>query len=103
ILRTKRPVAFDVHGEIIATGRFVIVDGFEVSGGGVVLNDAYPRRTADSLQKSDNIYWSHGKVTPEQRSLRNGHPGCAVCLTGLCGAGQSSMSMVWESGLFNLS
>ncbi|MDB6121142.1 MAG: adenylyl-sulfate kinase, partial [Pedosphaera sp.] len=33
-IRTKRPVAFDTHAEIVPTGRFVIVDGFEVSGGG---------------------------------------------------------------------
>ena len=102
ILRTKRPVAFDAHGEIIATGRFVIVDGFEVSGGGIVLEDAYPRRTADSLQKSDNIYWSHGKVTPEQRSLRNGHPGCVVWLTGLSGAGKSTIATELERELFNM-
>src|SRR5882762_3249679 len=36
VLRTKRPVAFDAHAEIVATGRFVIVDGLEVSGGGIV-------------------------------------------------------------------
>jgi len=29
-------LAFDVHADIIATGRFVIVDGFEVAGGGIV-------------------------------------------------------------------
>ena len=43
-LRTKRPLAFDAHDEIVATGRFVIVDGFEVSGGGIVVNDNYPDR-----------------------------------------------------------
>src|SRR5882724_1230337 len=62
-LKTRRPVAFDAHSEIVPTGRFVIVDGFEVSGGGIVAADTYPRRTSDSLHKSDNIYWSHGKVT----------------------------------------
>jgi len=35
-LRMRRPVAFDAHSEIVATGRFVIVDGFEVAGGGIV-------------------------------------------------------------------
>ena len=33
-LRTKRLVAFDAHNEIVSTGRFVIVDGFDVAGGG---------------------------------------------------------------------
>ncbi|MDA1276238.1 MAG: adenylyl-sulfate kinase [Verrucomicrobia bacterium] len=101
-LRTKRPVAFDVHSEIVATGRFVIVDGFEVSGGGIVAQDNYPRRTADSTHKSDNIYWSHGKVTHEQRNLRNGQCGCVLWLTGLSGAGKSTIATELERELFNL-
>ena len=100
-LRTRRPVAFDAHSEVAATGRFVIVDGFEVSGGGIVAAGDYPRRTADSLQKSHNIYWSQGKVTAGQRAARNGHRGCVVWLTGLSGAGKSTIATDLERELFN--
>jgi bifunctional enzyme CysN/CysC len=101
-IRTKRPVAFDMHSEIVPTGRFVIVDGFEVAGGGIVAEDDYPRRTADRLHKSDNIYWSHGKVTGQQRALRNGHAGRVVWLTGLSGSGKSTIANELERELFNL-
>jgi bifunctional enzyme CysN/CysC len=101
-IRTKRPVAFDLHSEIVSLGRFVIVDGYEVSGGGVIIDDNYPKRTSDTLHKSENIYWSHGKVTAEQRALRNGHPGCIVWLTGLSGAGKSTIATELERELFNL-
>jgi bifunctional enzyme CysN/CysC len=101
-LRTRRPIAFDAHSEIIATGRFVIVDGFDVAGGGIVLDDNYPRRTADSQHKSDHIYWSHGKVTPAQRRVRNGHSGYVIWLTGLSGSGKSTISTELERELFNL-
>lgn len=101
-LKTKRPVAFDAHSEIVATGRFVIVDGFEVSGGGIIATDNYPRRSSDSLHKSENIYWSHGKVTSSQRALRNGHSGCVIWLTGLSGSGKSTISTELERELFNL-
>src|SRR5687767_4835566 len=78
-IRTKRPVAFDAHSEIVPTGRFVIVDGYEVSGGGIIAPDTYPKRTTDSTHSSDELYWrSHGKVTAEQRARRNGHKGCVV-------------------------
>ncbi len=100
-LHTKRPVAFDVHAEIIATGRFVIVDGYEVAGGGIIAADNYPKRTADSLQKSHNIYWSQGKVTAKQRSLRNGHEGRVVWLTGLSASGKSTIAVELERELFN--
>lgn len=101
-LRTKRPIAFDAHTEIIPTGRFVIVDQYDVSGGGIILDDNYPRRTADSSHKSENIYWSHGKVTSEQRRLRNGHFGRVVWLTGLSGSGKSTLAVELERELFNL-
>jgi bifunctional enzyme CysN/CysC len=100
-LRTRRPVAFDAHSEIIPTGRFVIVDGFEVAGGGIVANDNYPRRTADSLHKSNNIYWSHGKVDTRQRAARNEHSGCVLWLTGLSGSGKSTIASDLERELFN--
>ena len=101
-IRTKRPVAFDVHADIVSTGRFVIVDGFEVAGGGIIAADNYPKRSIDGSHKSDNIYWSHGKVTAEQRARRNGHPGCVVWLTGLSGAGKSTIATELERELFNM-
>jgi len=101
-LHTRRPVAFDAISEIVPTGRFVIVDGFDVSGGGIIVADNYPRRTADSLHKSENIYWSHGKVTTEQRALRNNHSGRVVWLTGLSGSGKSTIATELERELFNL-
>ena len=101
-LRTKRPIAFDLHSDIVALGRFVIVDGYEVSGGGVIIDDNYPRRTSDNLHKSENIFWSHGKVTATQRAMRNGHSGSVVWLTGLSGAGKSTIATELERELFNL-
>ena len=100
-LRTRRPIAFDAHNEIAATGRFVIVDGFEVAGGGIIVADNYPRRTADSLQKSHNIYWSRGQVSSRQREHRGGHLGCVLWLTGLSGAGKSTIAVELERELFN--
>ncbi len=101
-LHTKAPIAFDVHTDIVPTGRFVIVDGFDVAGGGIVAADNYPRRTHDSHTKSNNIYWSHGKVTLQQRELRNGHCGYVLWMTGLSSAGKSTIATELERELFNL-
>jgi adenosine deaminase len=86
----------------VPTGRFVIVDGFDVSGGGIIAPHNYPRRTHDAATKSDNIYWSRGKVTAQQRELRNGHIGCVLWLTGLSSAGKSTIATDLERELFNL-
>lgn len=101
-LHTKKPIAFDVHNEIAATGRFVIVDGFDVSGGGIIAADNYPRRTHDANTKSLNIYWSRGKINAAQREARNGHLGCVVWLTGLSGSGKSTIATELERELFSL-
>jgi bifunctional enzyme CysN/CysC len=101
-IHTKAPIAFDVHTDIVPTGRFVIVDGFDVAGGGIIAADNYPRRTHDSHTKSNNIYWSHGKVTLQQRELRNGHCGYVLWMTGLSSAGKSTIATELERELFNL-
>jgi bifunctional enzyme CysN/CysC len=101
-LHVKRTIAFDCHSEIASTGRFVIVDDFEVSGGGIIVEDNYPRRTADSLQKSHNIYWSQGKITSQHREIRNNQSGCVLWLTGLSASGKSTIAMELERELFQL-
>jgi len=101
-IRTRRPVAFDVQADIVATGRFVIVDGFEVSGGGIIAADDYPKRASDGVVKGHDTFLSHGKVTSEQRARRNGHPGCVIWLTGLSGSGKSSIATELERELFNM-
>ncbi len=100
-LHTKKPIAFDTHAEVAAMGRFVLVDGLEVSGGGIIAGNNYPRRTRDPATKSGNIFWSRGKVTPRQRELRNGHPGCVIWLTGLSSSGKSTIAAELERALFN--
>lgn len=101
-IHTRRPIAFDVHSDIVPTGRFVVVDGFDVSGGGIIAPANYPRRTHDGTTKSHNIFWSRGKVTTRQRELRNGHAGCVLWLTGLSSAGKSTIATELERELFNL-
>jgi bifunctional enzyme CysN/CysC len=99
-LRTMRPVAFDAINEVAATGRFVIVDGFDVAGGGVIVPGNYPRRTADSLHKSRNLFWTSGRVTPGQRALYHGHAGRVVWLTGLSCSGKTTIATELERELF---
>ena len=50
---------------------------------------------------AENIFWSEGHVTRDQRWARNGHKGCIVWLTGLPGSGKSTLSRVVERELFS--
>lgn len=100
-IRTKSPIAFDNYERIVPTGRFVIVDGRQVCGGGVISKGEYPdRRDVLSGVKSQNIFWSEGKVTRGARERRNRHKGAIVWLTGLSGAGKSTIATELERELF---
>jgi hypothetical protein len=57
----------------------------------------------ETLHKSQNISWTRGKVTLEQRELQNGHAGCVVWFTGLSAAGKSTIATELERELFSRS
>ena len=100
-IRTKTPIAFDNADRIVNTGRFVFIDRFQVCGGGVISKGEYPdRRQVLSGVKSQNIFWSAGKITREAREQRNRHKGAILWLTGLSGAGKSTVATELERELF---
>jgi len=82
-----------------ALRRFVLIDGYEVAGGGVVLDDAI----ADAAEPSPPAALVHsvGHVSREEREARNRHKGAVVWLTGLSGAGKSTLAGHLERALFD--
>jgi adenylyl-sulfate kinase len=69
----------------------------------VISKGEYPdRRQVLSGVKSRNIFWSKGEVTREAREQRNHHKGAIVWLTGLPGAGKSTVAMELERELFRM-
>lgn len=97
-IQTRGALVFDNHDRNPLLGRFVLVDNRQVAGGGIIFGGAYIDR---SKIKSENIFWSEGNVTPKHRTLRNGHKGAVVWLTGLSGSGKSTISHALERELFN--
>jgi bifunctional enzyme CysN/CysC len=101
VVRTKLPIAFDNYDRIVPTGRFVLVDHRQICGGGIIAKGEYPdRRDVLSGIKSQNIFWTKGKVTRDVREARNVHKGAVIWLTGLSGAGKSSIATELERELF---
>jgi bifunctional enzyme CysN/CysC len=98
-IQVRGALAFDNADRNALLGRFVLLDGRQVGGGGIIFGGTYSDRTQP---KSANIFWSEGNVTPEQRYARNGHKGAVVWLTGLSGSGKSTISSALERELFNL-
>jgi bifunctional enzyme CysN/CysC len=99
-LQTRGPVVLDNHDRVPAMGRLILADGNNLLGGGIISGAVYTERSA---VKSDNIFWSESEITAERRAARNQHRGAVIWLTGLSGAGKSTIARALEKELFQLS
>jgi bifunctional enzyme CysN/CysC len=97
-IQTRGPLVIDNHDRIPNLGRFVIIDEGQICGGGTIFGGTYTDRT---VTKSKNIFWTEGKITARARALRTGHRGAVVWLTGLSGAGKSTIAQSLERDLFH--
>jgi len=99
-LQTRGPLVFDNHDRIPSLGRFVLADGAQLVGGGIISGAVYTTR---KRIKSENIFWNESDITAARRAARNGHRGAVVWLTGLSGAGKSTIAGALEKELFQRS
>jgi bifunctional enzyme CysN/CysC len=97
-IQTRAPLVIDNHDRIPNLGRFVIIDDGQICGGGTIFGGVYTDR---SVAKSKNIFWTEEKITARERAVRTGHRGAVVWLTGLSGAGKSTIAQSIERDLFH--
>ncbi|MGE4279965.1 MAG: adenylyl-sulfate kinase [Magnetospirillum sp.] len=90
VLRSRSAMAFDTFGANARLGRFVLVHGYDIVGGGIVA----------SANDTRNIFQVNHQVTAESRARANAHKGGVLWLTGLSGAGKSTIAMELERRLF---
>lgn len=97
ILETDRPIAFDAHDQNPTLGRFVIVQDRRVAGGGILIG---AETEGETVAQTRNIVWSDTQVTASERAHKNGHKGAILWLTGLSGAGKSTIAATVHRALF---
>ena len=100
VLRARQPIAFDAAADMEQTGRFVIVDGFDIAGGGIVrelVPDALNQRRLESRLRDRD--WVRGDIAPDRRAELAGHPASMVMLTGAHGTGKVAVARALERRL----
>ena len=100
IFRTKSTIALDSFKTNHRTGRFVLIDGYETMGGGVVSMQGYPDQRGLYDVTSQNIIAVSSRIDSDARAAINGHKGGIIWLTGLSGAGKSTIAIEAEHQLF---
>ena len=100
VLRSRQILALDEFRAVPHTGRFVLVDGYETAGGGIISMEGYPDQRPVLGVKSQNLTAVEHRVGASSRAERNGHHSGVLWFTGLSGAGKSTLAMAVEQHLF---
>jgi len=102
IFETAKPIAYDVISEIEQTGRFVIVDNYEISGGGIIL-EAVPDTDSSLLThiREREFLWEKSLISAKQRENAYGHKAKFIVITS-GSEGKKRISRIsednWKSG-----
>ena len=99
-LRTRRALPVDPYDENPLTGRFVLVDGGNIAGGGIVAGAGFEAAQLRAVPRATHVVSVEHHVDATARSARHGHNGGVIWLTGLSGAGKSTIAMALEQRLF---
>ncbi|MCS6292256.1 MAG: adenylyl-sulfate kinase, partial [Nitrospira sp.] len=99
-LRTKTPVAFDLSASFEATGRFVLVDEYDIAGGGIVTELIHDDQEflREEARRRD-FAWVKGEVGVEDRARQYGHRAAIVLFTGGRHTGKSLLARQLEGRL----
>lgn len=102
VLTTQRAIAFDQVDVLPQTSRFVIVDDFEIAGGGIIRelirdNLAEERERIQSM----NQHWETGNVSMHERKKRFGHKAHLVLISGEDGSFKHDVAKALERRLFD--
>jgi bifunctional enzyme CysN/CysC len=101
ILKTAKPIAFDNSRDIEATGRFVIVDNYEIVGGGIITEAFADAGTLAAHELSRREFaWERTAVSQAEREDRYKQQAKFIVIAGGDGQFQKQVARTLEVELF---
>jgi bifunctional enzyme CysN/CysC len=110
-VKVTQPVMFDQYNKNRETGSFIIIDpdtNFTVGAGMIrgavrsIEETIHTERKVDGIEKPVSIAPGESEISLSEREERNNHKTAIIWLTGLSGAGKSTIAKDLERMLFNL-
>jgi bifunctional enzyme CysN/CysC len=101
IIRLAKPLAFDTIDQHPKTSRFVIVDEYEIAGGGIItakLEDELSDIRDKVILR--NFKWERSHITPLQRAEKYSQKSALIILTGQTKVGKKEVAKQLEEQLF---
>ncbi len=101
VFRLARPAAFDLADEIDKTSRFVLVDAYEIWGGGIIREALSDKQSwvRDYVMLRD-YKWEKGDITQIERARHYNQNALLLLLTGANGVGKKDVAKKLERRLF---
>jgi len=103
VFAMSRPAAFDRAVDFTQSGRFVLIDHYNISGCGIIVD-----KLEQSLPFTDRalnyreLHWDRGFVSDGDRILQNHHSSKFILFSGRVNTGKRAMAKALESALFKL-
>ncbi len=101
-LKLDKAIAFDLSEDSDKLSRFVIVDEYEIAGGGIiheVLEDKFSQIRDNVIIR--NYKWEKSIISPELRAEKYNQKSSLLLITGPREAGKKEVAKALESQLFN--
>jgi bifunctional enzyme CysN/CysC len=101
-LVASKPLAFDTADVLGQTSRFVLVDRYQIAGGGVIreaLPDSHAWVRGAVLQREHK--WTHSLIPQERRAERYAQRPGLLVITGAPNTGRKALARGLEERLFN--
>jgi bifunctional enzyme CysN/CysC len=102
VFEAAKPIVFDISRDIEATGRFVLVDNYEIAGGGIITENA--STAGSSLQehvRQREAGWEQSAIPVAARAGRYGHRSKFVVITGASESVNRAIAQALEKRLFD--
>ncbi len=102
ILKTEKQIAFDISESISETGRFVLVDDYEIRGGGIIIESLHDSRSdlRDKVFLRNNK-WIKSNIPPLLRAERYNQRSTLLLITGERNSERKEVARSLEAKLFS--
>ncbi|MDF2686224.1 MAG: sulfate adenylyltransferase, large subunit [Clostridia bacterium] len=102
ILHTDKQIAFDISQEIATTGRFVLIDKYEISGGGIITDDVFDERNQIKEKvQIRNFKWEKSSITGAERAEYYNQKSAMILITGEKQSSKKQMARTLEKKLLS--
>lgn len=103
-VKLNQPIAFDGYRGNHGTGSFIIIDrisNITVAAGMILQRSAGEKHDHWDDEARGSLHTEHSNVSAEQREARFGQKPTTILLTGLSGAGKTTLAYALERRLFD--